>query len=233
MKISSACVCICACLTLLFSAAQADDDRARARQHFNKGQTHYKLGQFEKALNEYSQAYKLAPLAGFLFNIGQCHRRLEDYEQAIFFLKGYLREKPKAKNRALVEDLIKDAEKKFKLQLEENRLQDEHDRKLEEQRRQALLKKQEEERRRAEEKRQAHQLELAIKADQARAEALRAAALKTKPEASTPFYKTWWFWTIVGGVVIGAGSGTAYALTSGDTTVLPTGSLGTFDRRGP
>jgi tetratricopeptide (TPR) repeat protein len=233
MKFSIVFVCLCACLTLVFSTAKADDNKILARQHFEKGQTHYKLGQFEEALSEYSQAYKLAPLAGFLFNIGQCHRRLEDYEQAIFFLKGYLREKPKAKNRALVENLIKDAEKKFKLQLEEIRLQEEQERKQEEQRRQALLKKQEQERRRAEEERKAHQLELAIKADQARAAALKASALNTKPEASPPFYKTWWFWTIVGGVVIGAGGGTAYALTSGDTTVLPTGSLGTFDRRGP
>jgi tetratricopeptide (TPR) repeat protein len=231
MKISRALICVCVCFTFGFSTARADDNKILARQHFEKGQTHYKLGQFEEALSEYSQAYKLAPLAGFLFNIGQCHRRLEDHEQAIFFLKGYLREKPKAKNRALVEKLIKDAEKKFKLQLEENRLQDERDRKLEEQRRQALLKKQAEERRRADEERKARQLELAIKADQARAAALKASALKNKP-VSTPFYKTWWFWTIVGGVVIGAGGGTAYALTSGDTTVLPTGSLGTFDRRG-
>ncbi|MBW1871664.1 MAG: tetratricopeptide repeat protein, partial [Deltaproteobacteria bacterium] len=103
MKISSACICVCACLTLVLSSARADDNKNRARQHFAKGQTHYKLGQFEKALTEYSRAYKLAPLAGFLFNIGQCHRQLEDYEQAIFFLKGYLREKPRAKNRALVE----------------------------------------------------------------------------------------------------------------------------------
>ncbi len=219
MKFSSTCVCMCACLTLVFSTAQADDNKIRARQHFEKGQTHYKLGQFEEALSEYSQAYKLAPLAGFLFNIGQCHRRLEDYEQAVFFLKGYLREKPKAKNRALVENLINDAEKKFKLRKEQ-------DRKQEEQLRQARLKKQEEER-------TARQLELTIKADQARAAALRASALNSKLEPSPPFYKTWWFWTIVGGVVIGAGGGTAYALTSGDTTILPTGSLGTLDRRGP
>jgi hypothetical protein len=48
-----------------------------------------------------------------LFNIGQCYRELGNYERASFFLRGYLHEIPKAKNRALVEDLITECESKL------------------------------------------------------------------------------------------------------------------------
>jgi len=36
------------------------------------------------------------------------------------------------------------------------------------------------------------------------------------PPAQTPFYKTWWFWTVVGVVAAGAVTGTVVALQPGD-----------------
>jgi len=86
--------------------------RAQARVIFDQGQTHYKLGRFDKALIAYTRAYQLLPLAGFLFNIGQCHRLLGRYKQAIHFYKGYLRETPGAPNLEVVKILIGRTQKK-------------------------------------------------------------------------------------------------------------------------
>ncbi len=95
------------------AATQTDVLRKKARKVFLKGQTHYKLGRFDKALVAYTRAYQLLPLAGFLFNIGQCHRFLGHYKQAIYFYKGYLRETPGAPNLEVVKILIQRTRKKL------------------------------------------------------------------------------------------------------------------------
>lgn len=90
--------------------------RKKARVIFLKGQVHYKLGRFHKALAAYTRAYQLLPLAGFLFNIGQCHRFLGHYKQAIYFYKGYLRETPGAPNLQVVQILIRQTQAKLAAQ---------------------------------------------------------------------------------------------------------------------
>lgn len=92
---------------------KTDALRQKARKIFLEGQTHYKLGRFDKALVAYSRAYQLLPLAGFLFNIGQCHRFLGNHNQAIYFYKGYLRETPGAPNREVVQLLIRRTQRKL------------------------------------------------------------------------------------------------------------------------
>jgi len=93
--------------------SQTDVLRQKARSIFVSGQIHYKLGRFDKALIAYTQAYQLLPLAGFLFNIGQCHRFLGHYKQAIYFYRGYLRETPGAPNLEVVQILILNTQKKL------------------------------------------------------------------------------------------------------------------------
>jgi len=87
--------------------------RQKARRIFLEGQTHYKLGRFDRALVAYSRAYRLLPLAGFLFNIGQCHRFMGNFKQAIYFYEGYLRETPGAPNLGVVQLLIRQTQKKL------------------------------------------------------------------------------------------------------------------------
>jgi len=69
----------------------------------------YRLARFPEALDGYTRAYELYPVPALLFNIAQCHRNLKDYDKAIFFFEGYLRDAPTATNRALVEDLIRES----------------------------------------------------------------------------------------------------------------------------
>ena len=90
-------------------ALAADLDMARAKKHFQQGQTHYANGEYQQALERFEVAYSYKPLAGFLFNIGQCHMELENYSMALKRYNQYLRESPKARNRSRVEALIREA----------------------------------------------------------------------------------------------------------------------------
>lgn len=93
--------------------AHAEDAATRsAKRYFERGEKLFALGKFEDALEQYQKAFDAKPIPALLFNIGQCHRNLDDYEAAIFSFKKYLRLEPEAQNREDVEDLIAELEKK-------------------------------------------------------------------------------------------------------------------------
>ncbi|MGE0550753.1 MAG: tol-pal system YbgF family protein [Kofleriaceae bacterium] len=92
-------------------AAPAADPKVQAKAHYEKGQTHYNLGEFDLAITEFKAAYNLSSAPGLLFNIAQSYRLKKDYEQASYFYKTYLRLKPDAKNRSDVEARIAEMEK--------------------------------------------------------------------------------------------------------------------------
>ena len=106
-----------ACVTalavaMMFGAARAGEDAQTkiAKKHFYAGEKLFALGRFSDALKEYEAAFDAKPLPAFLFNIGQCHRNLHDYDAAIFSYRKYLSLLPDAPNRAEVEDLIRELE---------------------------------------------------------------------------------------------------------------------------
>lgn len=86
------------------------EDRAAAKKHFERGEKLFALGRFEAALDEYQAAFDAAPIPDFLFNMGQCHRNLGDYEAAIFSFRKYLKAVPDAEDRAQVEAYVKQLE---------------------------------------------------------------------------------------------------------------------------
>lgn len=88
---------------------QDGDRMEQARRMVASADIDYKLGRFTAALDKYTRAYELYPVAPLLFNIGQCHKNLREYAKAIFFFEGYLRDAPRAPNRTLVEDLVREA----------------------------------------------------------------------------------------------------------------------------
>src|SRR5438874_2068998 len=63
---------------------------AQIRTHLKLAQRAYDLGQFDEALRDFSEAYRLKPLPGILFNLAQCHRQMRSYERAAFFYRRYL-----------------------------------------------------------------------------------------------------------------------------------------------
>jgi len=102
-------------LAVLFAVtprtAFAEDTATKtARRHFAKGDKLFALGRFEEALGHYEKAYEAKPLAGFLFNIAQCHRNLGHIDEAIFSYRKYLTEQPDAENRDQVEQQITELE---------------------------------------------------------------------------------------------------------------------------
>jgi tetratricopeptide (TPR) repeat protein len=95
-------------------AQQPDDATKRAKELFDRAETHFSLGEFDKALALYKDAYRVRRLPAFLFNIGQCHRNLKQFDRALFFFKQYLAQAAEVPNRADVEQLIKICEAKLK-----------------------------------------------------------------------------------------------------------------------
>lgn len=112
---------VLASLALAFtaSAQKKPTDEQTARALFADGQKAYDLGEFDRALTLYSDAYKLKPLPGFLFNIAQCHRQLANYERAAFFYGRFVdNSKPEAPNVGLAKDLMADMERRQAEKLE-------------------------------------------------------------------------------------------------------------------
>ena len=179
----------------------AQDPKVEARRLFDEATGHYKVGAFAQALAGYEAAYALFKAPAFLFNIAQCHFQLQNWDRAVFFFEGYLREQPNAPNRALVEDLIREARER------EAASRDAERRKLDLAQQRFELERKERERLAAERERQ----------------------LNLRVQEQPPVYKKWWFWTTVGGFVV-AGVATTIAFASRDT-VLPSGTLGTVDQR--
>src|SRR5262245_49644213 len=76
-------------LVLLARPALANEAEKKARAHVTASQQAYNLGNFDEALKELEEAYKLKPVPGLLFNIAQCHRQLHNYERAAFYYNAY------------------------------------------------------------------------------------------------------------------------------------------------
>jgi tetratricopeptide (TPR) repeat protein len=214
---------ICASLA---SRAYADG-KADARPHVVAADTAYKLGKFDVALAEYSKAYELFPAPPILFNLGQCHMNLKHWDRAIFFYEGYLRARPDASNRALVEDRLREAHAALDVEArdhEAKRLQDEAAAAEKARAAEAARLREEEELRRQEEARAA--AEHARLADQERESAMLRARQQSEQD---PIYRKWWFISLVGSAAIIAGGTTYYFAAT--KTVEPSGTLGGLDRR--
>ncbi len=197
--------------------------KAEAKRLSDEATRKYNLGQFQEALDAYSKAYETYAEASLLFNLGQCHRSLGNHERAVFFYEGYLREKPNAPNRDLVEELLVEERARLTKQREE-----EATRKAAED--EAKRKAADEEAKR----KAADEAERKRAADDERRR--RASLIGTSATGSAggggrseSMFNKWWFWTAVG-VGVGVLAGSTIYITQRDT-VLPAGSLGTLDGR--
>ena len=102
---------ICVLLLAFVRVAHAEEPHEKqARRAFERGQKLFGLQKFDEALEQYQKAYDADPRPAFLYNIGQCHRNLGDYDAAIFSFKRYLELEPEADNREAVLELIDELE---------------------------------------------------------------------------------------------------------------------------
>jgi tetratricopeptide (TPR) repeat protein len=88
------------------SAAERAQKETQARNLYKRAMTHYEIGEFDNAIDEFKRAYALTSAPGLLFNIAQVHRMKKDPTQALFFYRMFLRLQPTAPNRSDVEALI-------------------------------------------------------------------------------------------------------------------------------
>jgi tetratricopeptide (TPR) repeat protein len=91
--------------------AQAGRDSARA--HFDRGTTLYDLGRYKEAAAAFEEAFSLENDAALLFNIGQAYRLANQPADAVRAYKSFLRRKPNASNRRVVEGYIATLQKRI------------------------------------------------------------------------------------------------------------------------
>jgi tetratricopeptide (TPR) repeat protein len=97
-------------LTSLVTAPARADNKAEAREYFTQAAKYYDLNEYAQALAAFKNAYLKYEDPGFLFNIAQCHRQLNQKSEAIKFYRTYLRKVPSSPKRASVERLIAELE---------------------------------------------------------------------------------------------------------------------------
>jgi hypothetical protein len=86
-------------------APQAAND---ARAHYEAGQQAYDRGDYESAIAEFEEAYRLKPHHNVLYNIAQAHERLLEYSESVLWFERYLREAPRdADKRLIVENRLR------------------------------------------------------------------------------------------------------------------------------
>lgn len=79
--------------------ADAKKDKARAKQLYDEGLTHYNLGEYQPAIEAWTESYKLSKSPLLLFNIGQAYRLSGDCSKANTFYDSYQREEPEPANK--------------------------------------------------------------------------------------------------------------------------------------
>ena len=99
-------------LALALGASGAPAADAKSRALYKQAQQTYDRGDLEPALALFLQAYEATPLPGFLFNIAQCHRQLNNFERASFYFKRYLELAPNTPNATIVRALIAEVDGK-------------------------------------------------------------------------------------------------------------------------
>jgi len=94
-----------ACLLFPSTIASAEE-HARAPELYERGFSHYKLGEFEAAIVDFKAAYAIEPSNMLLFNIAQSHRQLGDAKRAVFFYRAFVRDAPPSLARTDAERFV-------------------------------------------------------------------------------------------------------------------------------
>ena len=233
MKRAIVVACASACLLFALPARPAPSDAGarESRRHFQAAETHFKAGAFDAALAEYQAGYDAKPLPGFLINIAQCQRRLGDLKAARATYQKFVMVAPDSplvpQAKAMVDELDKlladlsnapaGASTSADTNAGANKDGDDAQR------------------------------QKPADVEQASATPVITAVVPAEPSVATsapvlvgsPSAREkvpasagrtrWWLWGTVGAVVVG-GAVTAFVLSTGGTTTVHDGSLGTLRR---
>lgn len=90
------------------SATEEDD----AKRMFEVSRREYQLGNWAQAADGFAECYRRTSDPVFLYNLGQARRMEGHYAEAISVYKAYLRERPNAPARQMVENILRELEQK-------------------------------------------------------------------------------------------------------------------------
>jgi hypothetical protein len=184
----------------LLVLALLPDPETAARQHFERAERAYRVGNYDVAVDEYQAAYDAKPAPELLYDLAQALRKrfavagaTADLRRGIEVFRAYLREDPQTAKRETVERLLTDMRAT---------LADIEARK---------------EAQPAPQPAQPVQTQLQPQPQQ-QPIIIQQPPPPEPPEEEPPVYKKWWFWTLIGGAVV-AGTVTAVAVSSGGTNL--------------
>jgi hypothetical protein len=112
------CLALCVLTSSLAAhgSALAQDDKARARSLFAEGVEAFDRGDFENALESFTQAYRLAPHPAVRVNMANCYEQLGRFAEATFNYQRFLEESGNTvspEQRVDVEQAIERLARKF------------------------------------------------------------------------------------------------------------------------
>jgi Tfp pilus assembly protein PilF len=96
------CLASVAVLAPRTASAQASDDQ-QAHAHFEVAASYYEQANYESALREFLEAYRLSHRSQLFYNLSLCYQQLGDLENAVSYLERYLAEVESIENRASLE----------------------------------------------------------------------------------------------------------------------------------
>ena len=104
---------VLATMTLVCASAHAEPDRAAAREHFVAGEKFFDIAEYDKAIAEYKEAFKIDPNSVFLYNIAQSYRLKaqttpshSDCSNAVQFYKKFIAREPASNDRAMIDSWV-------------------------------------------------------------------------------------------------------------------------------
>jgi tetratricopeptide (TPR) repeat protein len=100
-----------AMLVIALSGRASADENDDARKRFVSGSRHYDLREYPAVLEDFKESFRLSGDPSLLFNIAQCHRLLEHYEDALASYKRFLARSPETPVRPEVERRMAEIQK--------------------------------------------------------------------------------------------------------------------------
>src|SRR5215213_8641864 len=70
----------------------------------SSGNKHFELAEYDAAITDFKEAFRISDEPGFLYNIAQAYRLKRDCRESAIFYKNYLRRVPNAPNAAKVRE---------------------------------------------------------------------------------------------------------------------------------
>ena len=90
--------------------AQSEPEKELTKKRYKVGEQLYDIGQYEKALVAFDEAYKLYPLPAMLYNIARAHEVLGNLEKAINNYKHFVQKLPDSPHAPTVRTRVKSLE---------------------------------------------------------------------------------------------------------------------------